>query len=44
MAEAKTEYSEPGYVKEQEKSQVPFWRATIAERTPPEASADPFSQ
>ena len=38
MADRKNEYSEPYYVKKQDKSQVPFWRTTIAERTPPEVS------
>lgn len=42
MTESKTKYSEPNYVQKQDKAQVPFWRPTIAERTPAEASAKPF--
>lgn len=40
MAESKLDYSEPDYVKQQDKSKVPYYRPDLTDRISPEVSFD----
>ena len=36
MAESKTDYAEPEYAQKQDKSKVPYYRSSLADRITPE--------